>query len=297
VAINLSYDTRGRLSNLTQVSLPNGTTLDYLIDGQNRRIGKKVDGVLTQGFLYQDQLNPIAELDGSGAVISRFIYASKANVPDYMIKGGSTYRIISDHLGSPRLVVNATHGTIAQRIDYDVWGNITQDSNPGFQPFGFAGGIYDQHTQLTRFGARDYDAETARWTVKDPIRFAGGDANLYGYVGNDPVNWIDPQGKIPVPVATGVVGAVVGGVSGAINGGVSGFVTGVASGFVTGAFGGFGAGGVSFSGGILNALRSRVNTSAGRAIGGSAVGSLMGGVFATGDALGAEFKSAGSCGN
>ena len=101
MAINLSYDTRDRLSNLTQVSLPSGTTLDYLIDGQNRRIGKKVDGVLTQGFLYQDQLNPIAELDGSGAVISRFIYASKANVPDYMIKGGSTYRIISDHLGSP----------------------------------------------------------------------------------------------------------------------------------------------------------------------------------------------------
>jgi len=62
VAINLSYDTRGRLSNLTQVSLPSGTTLNYLIDGQ------KVNGVLTQGFLYQDQLNPIAELDGSGAV-------------------------------------------------------------------------------------------------------------------------------------------------------------------------------------------------------------------------------------
>ena len=78
--------------------------------------------------------HPIAELDGSGAVISRFIYASKANVPDYMIKGGSTYRIISDHLGSPRVVVNATHGTIAQRIDYDVWGNITQDTHPGFQP-------------------------------------------------------------------------------------------------------------------------------------------------------------------
>jgi len=36
---------------------------------------------------------------------------------------------------------------------------------------------------IVRFGARDYDPETGRWTAKDPIMFAGGDANLYGYVG------------------------------------------------------------------------------------------------------------------
>jgi len=45
-----------------------------------------------------------------------------------------------------------------------------------------------------RFGARDYDPQTGRWTAKDPIRFAGGDANLYSYVFSDPVNWIDPFG-------------------------------------------------------------------------------------------------------
>ncbi len=68
------------------------------------------------------------------------------------------------------------------------------DTNPGFQPFGFAGGIYDPHTKLVRFGARDYDAETGRWTAKDPIGFGGGDTNLYGYVVNDPVDFIDLQG-------------------------------------------------------------------------------------------------------
>ncbi|MDH5679538.1 MAG: RHS repeat-associated core domain-containing protein, partial [Nitrospinota bacterium] len=46
---------------------------------------------------------------------------------------------------------------------------MVSDTNPGFQPFGFAGGLYDQHTKLTRFGARDYDAHAGRWTSKDPI--------------------------------------------------------------------------------------------------------------------------------
>jgi RHS repeat-associated protein len=136
----------------------------------------------------------VAELDGAGSLVSRFVYGTKANVPDYMIKGGVTYRIITDHLGSPRLVVNTADGSIAQHLDYDEFGNVLLDTNPGFQPFGFAGGLYDPDTGLVRFGARDYDAETGRWTTKDPIRFAGGDTNLYGYVLNDPVNWIDPLG-------------------------------------------------------------------------------------------------------
>lgn len=185
------------LGNILSVTLPDTTIIGYVIDGRNRRTGKKVNGTLVQGFIYGGRVNPIAELDGAGNVVSRFVYGTKGNVPDYMVKGGVTYRIVSDHLGSSRLVVDSTSGTggtIVQRIDYDEFGNIINDTNPGFQPFGFAGGIYDQHTKLTRFGARDYDAETGRWTAKDPIRFAGGDTNLYGYVMNDPVNFVDPWG-------------------------------------------------------------------------------------------------------
>jgi len=186
-----TYDALG---NLIRVLQPGGTAVEYLIDGRNRRIGKKIGGALVQGFLYQDQLNPVAELDGNSNVVTRFVYAEKPNVPSYMIRGDGIYRILSDHLGSPRIVVNISDGSIAQRIDYDVWGNVTSDSNPGFQPFGFAGGIYDQHTGLVRFGARDYDPQTGRWTAKDPIRFAGGDINLYGYVRNVPLLNIDPSG-------------------------------------------------------------------------------------------------------
>ncbi len=189
-----SYDVLG---NLKTAALPGGLTIDYVVDGQNRRIGKKVNGVLTQGFLYQNQLNPVAELDGTGTIVSRFVYGTKANVPDYMIKGGVTYRIVSDHLGSPRFVINTTDGSIVQRIDYDEFGIIAQDTNPGFQPFGFAGGLYDQHTGLTRFGARDYDAQVGRWTAKDPIRFFAADTNLYGYILGDPLNLIDSFGLEP----------------------------------------------------------------------------------------------------
>jgi hypothetical protein len=61
------------------------------------------------------------------------------------------YRIISDLLGSVRVVYSLKYGETRQRIDYDVWGNIINDTNPGFQPFGFAGGLYDSKTKLTHY--------------------------------------------------------------------------------------------------------------------------------------------------
>jgi RHS repeat-associated protein len=197
-----SYDALG---NLRAVTLPDGTRIDYLVDGRNRRIGKRVNGVLVQGLLYQDGLHPVAELDGDGAVMSRFVYGSGRNVPDYMVRGVTTYRIVADRLGSVRLVVDVANGIIAQRLDYDEFGQVLVDTNPGFQPFGFAGGLYDRETRLVRFGSRDYDAETGRWTTKDPIGFRGGDTNLYAYVSGDPINFTDPTGRNPVVVGAAIL--------------------------------------------------------------------------------------------
>jgi YD repeat-containing protein len=110
-----SYD---ELWNLLSVTLPDGRMIEYIIDGQNRRIGKKVGGNLVKGFLYQDRLKPIVELDGANQVVSRFVYATHRNVPDYFAKITNgvivTYRIITDRLGSPRLIVNTADGKIAQ---------------------------------------------------------------------------------------------------------------------------------------------------------------------------------------
>jgi len=84
---------------------------------------------------------------------------------------------------------------VVKRIDYDSFGNIIDDTYPAFNvPFGFAGGLHDRDTGLVRFGYRDYDPDTGRWTAKDPILFAGGDTDVYGYVQYDPVNVIDPLG-------------------------------------------------------------------------------------------------------
>jgi RHS repeat-associated protein len=189
--ITYQYDSLG---NLTSVAVSGGTRIDYVIDGSNRRVGKKINGTLTKGFLYENRLKPIAELDGDGNILSFFVYGSKANIPDYMVKEENTYRIVSDHLGSPRIVVDVATGTVAQQMDYDEFGNVVLDTLPGFQPFGFAGGLYDPDTGLIQFGARDYDPETGRWITKDPIGLAGAHANLYAYVENDPVNLIDPTG-------------------------------------------------------------------------------------------------------
>jgi RHS repeat-associated protein len=192
-----SYDVFGGLK---QVTLSNGTTIDYAQDPLGRRIGRKVNGTWTNKWLYKDQLNPIAELDGNDRLRKLFVYADKWHVPAYMITYNADgtedkqYRIVSDLLGSVRVVYDLETGNEMQRMDYDVLGNVVNDTNPGFQPFAFAGGLYDSQTKLTRFGARDYDAETGRWTAKDPIQFKGGDTNLYGYVANDPVNFIDPSG-------------------------------------------------------------------------------------------------------
>ena len=111
-----TYDHFG---NLTKVILPNGDVIDYVIDGQNRRIGKKVNGTLVQRFLYSGQLYPVAELDSAGNIVSKF-------VGGYMTKGDSTYQIVRDHLGNVRLVANNQSGAIIQRMDYDEFGKVTR---------------------------------------------------------------------------------------------------------------------------------------------------------------------------
>jgi RHS repeat-associated protein len=210
-----SYDLSSNLRSVSNsVSGSTSWSLDYVIDGMNRRLGKAVtagSGLIQEGLLYDEQRRVVAELDGSNNVLSTFVYGLKPNVPDYMVRGGRTYRIVSDWRGDVRLVLDTTKtgaAAVVEQIDYDEWGNVTNLVDPAcslggtelcFQPFGFAGGVWDVTTGAVRFGARDYDPMERRWVSKDPILFDGGQENIYVYAGDDPVNKTDPTGQYVDP--------------------------------------------------------------------------------------------------
>jgi RHS repeat-associated protein len=102
---------------------------------------------------------------------------------------------VKDQVGSVVRVVEVATGSVVQEREYDAWGAVLADSNPGWQPFGFAGGLLDAGTGLTRFGARDYEPRIGRWIAKDRTRFDGAVANLFAYALLDPINNLDSNGN------------------------------------------------------------------------------------------------------
>lgn len=185
------YDGLGRL---VRTELPGGRVVEYVMDSNGRRIAKKVDGQVAAKWVWESQFQPLAEYDDQGNLTSRFVYGTRLNVPDLILRNGTTWRLITDQVGSVRLVVNADTGEVAQEREYDAWGRVLRDTAPGFQPFGFAGGLEDLDTGLVHFGAREYDPETGRWTSKDPVGFGGGSSSVFAYCDGDPLNRYDPTG-------------------------------------------------------------------------------------------------------
>ncbi len=186
------YSSRGELLTAT---LPDTTVISYDHDPMGRRVAKRVNGTITEKYLWQGATTLLAVYDGSDNLLQRFEYAD-GRMPVAMAAAGQVYYLAYDQVGSLRAIFD-TAGNEVKKIDYDSFGNILSDSNPTFAvPFGFAGGLHDRDTGLVRFGARDYDPATGKWTAKDPIDFAGGDFNLYGYTLGDPINLIDADGLL-----------------------------------------------------------------------------------------------------
>ena len=206
VTHRFSYSVPGELLEVTRSSGP-ATNISYLTDGKGRRVARHMNGTRTHGYLYYNDLQPAAVLDADNRVTSFFVYTLGAGCPSYMIVTGRAYRIVSDHIGSPILVIDSVTGDVVQRMTYDIWGVVQTDTHPLFQPFSFAGGLHEPETGFVRFGGRDYDPTIARWTARDPLLFQGGDINLYAYAQCDPVNMLDATGHGP---SRKFVGEVVG---------------------------------------------------------------------------------------
>jgi RHS repeat-associated protein len=188
------YSSRGEL---LSVKLPDGIFIEYLHDPLGRRIAKKMNGVIVEKYLWQGLTRLLAVYDGSDNLTMRFEYAD-ARMPVAMTRGGATYYLTYDQVGSLRIVAD-TSGNVVKILEYDSFGNIINDTNPSFTvPFGFAGGLHDRGTNLVRFGFRDYDPDIGRWTSKDPIGFMSGDIDLYGYCLSDPINSLDSIGLLEI---------------------------------------------------------------------------------------------------
>jgi RHS repeat-associated core domain len=182
------------VGDLKKVQSQTGNSTEFFLESGGQRSHAFKNGKLIYKNAYENAYRMVAQLDVEKSTSKKFVHATRVNTPDYMELNGGEFRIISNHLGSPLLVVNANTGQVIQKVEYDVWGKIIEDTNPGIQPYGFAGGLYDPDLKLVKFGARDYDPETGRWIKKDPILFDGGQVNLYVYANNDPINWTDPSG-------------------------------------------------------------------------------------------------------
>jgi RHS repeat-associated protein len=104
-------------------------------------------------------------------------------------------------------------GAVVARYEYDFWGVRSKLGGSVETPWGYTGHYTHADTGLVLAPYRAYDPETGRWLSRDPIGENGG-INLYGYVGNNPVNRKDPLGLtyLNLNFSFGFVVGVTGGI-------------------------------------------------------------------------------------
>ena len=169
----------------------NRTEFSYDGLGRCRRILELTNNVPYAERRYVwDGLELCEERDGNDAVLRRFYDQG-------FTANGADYFYTRDHLGSVREVTDGS-GSVVSRYAYDPYGRQTILQNGIASPLGFAGMFDPLQNGLLFTLLRPYDSNAGRWLSRDPYGEEGG-MNLYGYVFNDPVNFIDPYGNCGRP--------------------------------------------------------------------------------------------------
>jgi RHS repeat-associated protein len=191
------YDLSNRLITVQD----NGVTIaQYVYNALNQRIKKIVSGITTI-FHYDLRGHLIAETSQIGKMLAEYIYL--ADRPLAMIRSGEAlYYYHNDHLGTPQVLTDDT-ATISWKAFYKPFGEAVISVSTVENPFRYPGQYYDQETGLHYNWNRYYDPKTGRYLTPDPIGLDGG-INLFPYVKNNPVNWIDPEGLQTVPWRPGI---------------------------------------------------------------------------------------------
>jgi len=177
---------------LIQIDRPDSTTVTYKYDGLGRRIEKNVAGTITR-YVYDGE-DILLKYDGTNIFRARYSHGDQVDQPLILQKAGlGFFYYHSNHQGSITHLTNSS-GTIANSYVYDSYGRRLNVFESVVQPFSYTGREFDQESGLYFYRARYFDAQTGRFLSEDPIRFTAGDQNLYRYVFNDPVNFVDPLG-------------------------------------------------------------------------------------------------------
>ncbi len=187
----------------------------YYYDSSGRRLEANRNGVTTR-YIYDAAGNVIAEADSSNTITRYYIYG--AGLLAMVTPEGEVYSYHYNATGSTTAMTNQSK-TIVNKYAYDAFGAVLNQVEAVLQPFKYIGqfGVIAEPNGFYYMRARYYDPNVGRFISEDPLGFGGGDVNLYAYVGNNPVNLIDPNGNVPQALVGAAIGGVTGGVLAYVN--------------------------------------------------------------------------------